>query len=155
LSRTSSIRWSRRSRWRASRADPPSSSTTHGQRASDGRERFVPLTFGAQVDEDHPVVEPADLGPGRLQGEAGLAGPARSREGHEPHGVVREQDAQAVQGRLTAEERGGRGGQIRGSPPRRRRRSGRLEALGQQDGEIVQQQVVQLGRMSMSGATQP
>ena len=62
----------------ARRAASTSVAPLDAQRAGDGGEHLLGLALGAQVDEEHPVVEPVDLRSGGLDGQAGLAGPARS-----------------------------------------------------------------------------
>ena len=75
----------------------------HG--ANDGSVGALGLALGAQVDEEHAVLEAVDLLRRRLQREPGLAGPTRTGECHQPRVLRVELRAQLAEQRLAPEER--------------------------------------------------
>ena len=75
----------------------------HG--ADDGGVGAVRFALGAQVDEEHAVLEAVDLLRRRLQREPRFARPTRTGERHQPRVLRVELVTQLVEQRLAPEER--------------------------------------------------
>jgi hypothetical protein len=88
---------------------------THVQRLRDCREDQAGVTDGGQRHEPDPIRKVPGGFLGDLQGEPGLADPAWSGQRQEAEVVLLQQVDQRRHFALAADERGERGGEIRGS----------------------------------------